>query len=385
MKKNLFFVASAILLLAACSNNDEALTSPNDFNPQISNEFAISNDEAKDLLSFFVNDGATTRSDGKTISVKDYKVRNIEVTTDDNTEIIPVYEYTTVNENGDEGYSIVVGDRRIQKVLVQVDKGSLADTTEIFPLKQYYRSIPNIIKSNLERYCNKKHEETLSTRSYEFNIESYGPLLNTKWTQHAPYNNSCPDYNCSTGENTLTGCTALAIGRLLAYFHRPSSMNWTSILQSPTLNINSSASDINAVASLLYYIGNNLLNANYGCFNTSVTESNFLTVPNVLSSYSLSNAGLQSFNLNSVINYVRDDRPVFLSMEAQEGGFHDWICDGWKRHNYDVNDYYDYLYMSWGFAYSEGYFYVDPSNVAFYVNGYHYYSNNYFRMIGNIH
>ena len=56
MRKNIFFIASAILLLTAYSNNDEALTSFNDDNPQVTNEFALSNDETKNLLSFFVND-----------------------------------------------------------------------------------------------------------------------------------------------------------------------------------------------------------------------------------------------------------------------------------------------------------------------------------------
>lgn len=87
MKKYQFIAISTIVLLAACNNNDETLISSNNVQPQLSNEFAISNDEAKGLLNYFINDGATTRSDGKTITVKDYKVRNIEVTTDDNTEL----------------------------------------------------------------------------------------------------------------------------------------------------------------------------------------------------------------------------------------------------------------------------------------------------------
>ena len=387
MKKILYSIVSLTFLLAACNSKDEVISSLNEDNPQVFDEFAMSYDEAKGVLDFFVNDGADTRSDNKTFTVKDYMVKNIEVENDNITEIVPLYEYTTINENGDEGYSIVIGDSRIQKVLVQVDKGSLADTTEIMPLRLYYKSIPYIIKNDLVRYKKKRLDsKRASTRSYEFNIESYGPLLNTKWTQHAPYNNLCPNNSCISGENTLTGCTALAIGRILAYYHRPSSLNWTSILQSPTLNSSSSTSDINAVASLLYHIGHDLLNAVYGCDETIVDESDFQTIPTILSSsYSLSNAGLQSFNLSSVINYIKDDRPVFLSMEASEGGFHDWVCDGWKRHNYDVNDYYDYLYMSWGFPYSEGYYYIDPSNVAFYLNGYHYISNSNFRMIGNIH
>ena len=180
MKKNLIFAASTILLLVACNNNDETLTYFNDDNPQVPNEFAISNDEAKEVLNLFLNDGPTTRGDGKATTVKDYRVRNVEITAGNDTEIVPVYEYATVNESGDEGYAIVVGDRRIQKVLVQVDKGSLADTIDIEPLRLYINSIPYIIKGDLIEYEKRIANDAATTRAQnDFSVDMYGPYLNT--------------------------------------------------------------------------------------------------------------------------------------------------------------------------------------------------------------
>ncbi|MBO5628578.1 MAG: C10 family peptidase [Aeriscardovia sp.] len=384
MKKILFFVASAIFLLAACNNNDEVLTSLNHDNPQVPNEFAISNDEAKEVLNLFLSDGPTTRGDGKATTVKDYRVRNVEITAGNDTEIVPVYEYATVNESGDEGYAIVVGDRRIQKVLVQVDKGSLADTIDIEPLRLYINSIPYIIKGDLIEYEKRIANDAATTRAQnDFSVDMYGPYLNTQWTQNYPYNNSCPDQSCSSGQKTLTGCTALAIARLLAYHQKPAYMSWSAILQNPTLTSSSPAYVINQVSSLIYYIGHNLLNATYSCNNTYVSETSFLNVPNVLSSYSLSSYGLEAFNKQIVIESIQQARPVFLSAKTSDGAWrNDWVCDGWKRHNYDTT-YYDYLYMRWGYPYSEGFFYIDDSGMSFTVNGVTYSTN--FRMIANIH
>ncbi len=65
MKTKFFFVVSATMLLTACNSNDEVVTSFDDDTPQVSNEFAMSNEEAKDVLNIFVNGGATTRYKGK--------------------------------------------------------------------------------------------------------------------------------------------------------------------------------------------------------------------------------------------------------------------------------------------------------------------------------
>lgn len=383
MKKNLFFAASTILLLAACNNNDEALTAFNDDNPHVSNEFAISNDEAKEVLTLFVNNGAETRSDGKSVTVKDYKVRNIEVTTGDDTEIVPVYEYTTMNENGEEGYSIVIGDRRIQKVLVQVDKGSLADTINIPPLKWFVRSIPHIIRSNIQEY-KKNQEEVVSTRSLYDSYESIGPLLTTTWGQGYPYNKQTP-LACDTAYNYTSnnghcsaGCVPVAIGQLLAYYNKPSTLSWPQILSSPYITSNSSQTVINQVSNLLYNIGTTIsVNYNPNRPTSSRVPGSYYefpyssVIPGCISSYTITYYGFHVFNLQTVIMNIQANKPVYLSAETSSYpiGGHDWICDGWKRHTHATNDYYDYLYMNWGWnGYSNGYFYIDPYNMSFYAD-----------------
>ncbi|MBP3833648.1 MAG: C10 family peptidase [Bacteroidaceae bacterium] len=379
MRKNIFFIASAILLLAACNNNDEALTSFNDDNPKVSNEFALSNDEAKDLLSFFVNDGASTRSDGKSVTVKDYKVRNIEVTTEDDTEIVPVYAYTTMNENGEEGYSIVIGDRRIQKVLVQVDKGSLADTTDIPPLKWFINSIPNIIENDLLRYNVSQKEKPISGGTRDSYVETHYCFLPTYWDQGSPYNEQCPP--CSSGGHCVVGCVPLAMGQILAYHHIPSSLNWSSILQSYQVTSNSSATVKSQVANLLATLGS-LVHVNYGCSSSGVSYSDMWRVANTFrNTYSMSCGNLVSFDLDSIISSLGNNRPVFLMGYATVGG-HAWVCDAWKRHHYDNNEYYDYLNMNWGWGGSSNGFYYIDSPMSFNTGSYTFYYG--FEMITNI-
>ena len=366
MKKILFFVASAIFLLAACNNNDEVLTSLNHDNPQTPNEFAISNDEAREVLTLFVNNGATTRSDGKAITVKDYKVRNVEVMTDNDKEIVPVYEYTTVNENGDEGYAIVVGDRRIQKVLAQVEVGSIADTAKIPPLKQFFESIPGVVSNDLNKYLLKESNSIATTRNMnEFYVYMIGPLIGTAWDQYSPYNSQCP-YIGNT--QCITGCTAIAIGQILAYYQKPTNLNWSQILQSSTITNSSSPTVINEVATLLHNIGVALY-AEYGTSWTNVTNANLSLVPSVFYSYGVTHcSSLTSFSLSSVIYEIQHYRPVFI-----KGSSHNWVCEGWKRHNYDPSTYYDYLYMNWGYGpYNNGFFYMDSTYSFLYVNGVHY-------------
>ena len=384
MRKNIFFIASAILLLAACNNNDEALTSQNDINPQIPNEFAISNDEAKDVLNFFVNDGATTRSDGKTITIKDYMVRNVEVQTDDNTEIVPVYEYTTENENGEEGYSIVIGDRRIQKVLVQVDKGSLADTINIPPLKWFINSIPSIIENSLSQYNSIQKEKPVSAGTRDSYVETHYCFLPTHWSQLSPYNEQCP--LCSNNvDHCPVGCVPLAMGQILAYHHIPSNLSWSSILQSYQVTSSSSSTVRSQVANLLATLGSQV-NADYSCNGTGVDSLDFWRIAYTFrNAYSMSCSDLSLFNLDDVINSLGNNRPVYMRGKRYDNyGIehgHAWVCDGWKRHHYDTI-YYDYLDMNWGWGgNSNGFYYID-SPMSFNTGTYNYTFN--FQVITNI-
>lgn len=390
MRNRIVFAASVLVLLAAC-NNDEVLTSLNDEDPQISNEFAISNDEAKDILNFFVNDGASTRSDGKTITIKDYKVRNVEVQTDDNTEIVPVYEYTTVNENGDEGYSIVVGDRRIQKVLVQVDKGTIFDTINNIVLKHYIESIPIKVAYDLNNYLMNNNDTVklsnqLPTR--DFNIITQSCFLPTEWGQDAPYNIACPTSSCGSNNHALTGCVPLAIAQILAYHHVPGNLSWAQILQQTKLTNSTPQIYKEQVANLIYAQWSTLFAYVYynldGTCGTSVDLYYMPLVKNVFNSYSLVCSNLKNYNLNDIKFSLDLEYPVFMcGYTSNNGPGHAWVSDGYKVHVYD-NDSYNYLHFNWGLdGYSNGYFYAEPGSQSFFL-GQNQYNYN-IKIITDIH
>lgn len=48
-----------------------------------------------------------------------------------------------------------------------------------------------------------------------------GPLLTTKWSQGAPYNNLCTELAIHTGWNAVTGCTATAMAQVMNYHEWP--------------------------------------------------------------------------------------------------------------------------------------------------------------------
>ena len=380
MKKFVLFAASAIVLLAACNSSDDVVTSIDEGNPQVSNEYAMSNEEAKEVLDFFVNDGATTRSDAKAVNYKDYAVKNVEVMANGRTENIPVYEYTTVNENGEEGYSIVVGDKRIQKVLVQVEKGSIADTAYIEPLKWYINSIPDMVSADLKKY-NEKYAEEPVTRNMSSYVETHYCFLATAWHQYAPYNSQCLD---SLNNVQPAGCVPIAVAQILAYHHVPSNLNWSTILQYPNILQDMNLSDWDEVANLIATLGAQM-QISYG-FPNSIVYNNGLIAPTIRS-YSMYCDNLYPFNLEEIISSLGHSRPVLMmgyeatDTETNTMMGHTWVCDGWKRHHYDP-EYYDYLDMNWGlYGVSNGFYYI-PSPLSFTVNGSTYVQN--FKMITNI-
>ena len=74
------------------------------------------------------------------------------------------------------------------------------------------------------------------------------PMLNTRWGQHAPYNKFC---FTSTGEQAVTGCLAIAVAQIAAYYQHPTSFNghsydWDAILSADTVSV----SDVQASNSV---------------------------------------------------------------------------------------------------------------------------------------
>ena len=207
------------------------------------------------------------------------------------------------------------------------------------------------------------------TKDFEF-VNAVEPLLTTQWDQEFPYNNQLDPIG---GQLPPLGCSAVAMGQIMAYHKWPSYYNWTDMLTyggfstvtqyflkdiaisiGTKFGINGSYANIDDVASKLK--------------NTYGYSSSISVVD-----HDSSTPVMQQLNLN---------QPVYMrgSNSANEG--HAWVCDGYHLYTfytestlraptnsssyasgstsmYDYSSYAAY-HMNWGWGgLYDGWFYYD--------------------------
>jgi hypothetical protein len=331
-------------------------------------DYILSDEDAKILLSDFVGNGGKTRG-GELVEIGDYNVYDYQISTAMETENVPVFHYT-LTTGDEEGYALVVADSRISKVIAYVEKGSLADTSFIEPLRLYVRSIPEFITHNLVDYYEGNTQTVIPVTKTE-SVITYYCFLPTVWSQEYPYNSQCPIVSGCTGRSSA-GCVAIAIAQILAYHHVPSSLNWTSILASQTITGSSSSTVINQVGTLIANIGS-LVNMEYGCLGSAATNT---YTTSTFASYGLTTNGLMPFSLSLVATSLQNGRPVYMSgLPSLDADGHAWVCDGYKKQIYSSSEYYEYLNMNWGLGGTSNGFYYMYSPPSFTAGGHTYTTN----------
>lgn len=375
--KKAYYLLCTCLLVTACS--DESHLNKEDLSQK--SDYQLTVDEVKTMALNFLNE--ETKS-GEETKITEYKVKNypIPVFATKSTilvdEIIPVYELTT-ESNGQQGYSIVIGDSRIQKVLIAAKKGSPNDTIVNEPLRTYFREIPDMIYSDLIAYYNNTIVKNVITK---MDVTAHYAFLPTVWSQYSPYNSSVP-YLCpnNDGGRAPVGCVPLAIGQILAYHRTPSNLNWNSILSNQSLTTSSPQTVINQVADLLVEIGSRV-GVTYECGGSSVPGYLYETkVPQTLTSYGFVFTYPRDFSISAIAWSLSYSRPVLMNGWAQETATsrvgHAWVCDAYKKHIYDGGEYYEYLNMNWGWGGdSNGFFYVsNPASFSTSYKGPHFWES----------
>ena len=306
------------------------------------------------------------------------------------------------------GFVIVSGDRRCQPILGYSTQGGF-DTAgmpeNIRWWLQCYRNeiaaLPepgtgSIPENPLWELCGNGGEFPAPPSS----ATSVEPLVQTKWGQGTPYNDSCPyDANASGASynyHTPVGCVATAMAQVLYFwkyptrgkgYHTYTSANYGTIQSAnfekttydwnnmtTTYSKNSSAVAIRAVAQLMYHCGVSV-EMNYG---TKSSGAYCILTDEQKRSYKLTDArdALQyHFGCDTVIGYKRDnfsDSTVWISMLKKElnarhpilyggantNGGHAFVCDGYDNR--------DFFHINWGWnGSSDGYFQIsalDPSS-----------------------
>ena len=145
----MLLILLSITFIFSCTKEDMNVLS---FNTEETTS-ALNLEEAKILLNDFISESLTNSKD---LEIKEHKIRTVHMDNNEYTnalsnDTIPIYEFVT-EMNGKEGYSVIVGDKRIKKVLVSVPYGSIDDTLYIEPLKMYFRDLPLMIKQDLKYY-----------------------------------------------------------------------------------------------------------------------------------------------------------------------------------------------------------------------------------------
>lgn len=364
--RNFMYLVLSVSLMYACTNDDVNIPVANEQESKVS-----SLDVAKELLEDFV--GETYARSSSSFKIKGHKERTVYINNKGGIptnvrEAIPIYEFTT-EIDGIEGYSVVVGDERVGKVLISVPQGSLTDTTFIEPLRWYYNDIPLLIEHDLEQYNNGTQEITSLSR---MTAETCYRFTSTTWGQDDPYNASCPN-------QYPAGCAAIAVAQILAYHQVPSDLNWSAILSYPTVNNASGSVAIDQISTLVYNIGVSLESV----YNITVTTATYTKVPSVLRSYGLQCGFDIPFTIDDAIYSLQNGGPFIMSAMPSSGNVgHMWVCDGWKRHIYDDSTYYDYFNMNWGWNGNSNGFFLVENPMSFNVGGYLY--NKDFEMVYNI-
>ena len=207
-------------------------------------------------------------------------------------------------------------------------------------------------------------------------LNNVGPLLTTSWHQYPPFNDYC--YNATSSENTLAGCTAIALAQIMR-FHRDagnSSYSWYAMPDS----VPGSGSGLPSPVPHGYYdvlsdfirdvgvrIGLNYANGDSEAYMDEVT--------NAITSYGYT-YNVYAHNATTVKNWITTERkPIAMEGEIINGVGHLWVCDGVQERHYQtsffvefINSYYNYSdYGHWS-IYSPEVVWPSPYSTYFHMN-----------------
>jgi hypothetical protein len=168
-------------------------------------------------------------------------------------------------------------------------------------------------------------------------------LLSSKWNQGAPYNNDCPDYNCSNTGNgkAWVGCTATAASQIMKYWSYPpfgdeppynDGYDWAHM--DNALTMGSLPMVQAAVAELCVEVG--VAGAmNWGCEGSSAYIHNMID-PFKNDFYYSDDCSLylKVFStdwFDQIKGQINQNRPILYGIQLDGNKFHAIVLDGWRE------------------------------------------------------
>jgi hypothetical protein len=270
--------------------------------------------------------------------------------------------YYIFNRGASEGFVIVSGDDRTEKILAYADSGAFdPDNVPVNVqswLESYSRAIKHLGSTVAPPASSTPSKVATSTRN---NID---PMITTYWMQNSPFNNLCPS-------GYPTGCTATAMAQVMYYHKWPvtatksipgytdyygtkrdslpaTTFDWGNMLPFYYSNTVSTDTQKLAIATLMEYCGwaakmsyastasgAYIDDACYGFANYLGYDGN--TIKDVMrDSYN----GTEWNDL--IYSELAAGRPVIYSGYTLANDGHTFVCDGYSSDNY--------FHINWGWG-----------------------------------
>lgn len=278
-----------------------------------------------------------------------------------------------INDEENNRFVIVAADERLYKILGYSDNGVFnIDTAPeglLFLLNGYEKQYVALVENRIELVEKSTQKEVL---------QPVGPLLETEWGQHFPYNYKCPK-DPEHGGNSVTGCVATAIAQVMKYHNWPIRGKNSIYYQSAPygFNINEKFSNyqfdwknmpnkyegewndeqINAVSQLMYACGTSVAmeysNSNEGSVanpgNIAYAMINFFDYNPNIKFYDRDYFTKQQWD-NIIREDIKKHRPILYGGRSGINGGHRFVLDGFDSQGlYHVNWGWDGKYNNDGY------------------------------------
>lgn len=280
------------------------------------------------------------------------------------TASIDLYLVNFHETDGTPGYSIVAADDRVNKVYLY-SKGQIGDTAHIYPLACVVKSIPSVLKRDLENYY---QEPTTKAQSRAL-ITTYGPHISTHWDQEYPYNNKCKAYPELNNDIYLkghapAGCATIATAQAVTHYCKFKSNNKYEFLRmGSTPRVDPQNTEmVSQVSQLISEIAYGL-GVKWGVDATDLPDPT--KIGNYLKNvhgYSIEIWDDKNVNINKMANNImRGNVHITAGMRKKPKNGHVWIWDGVKIDI--VNSEVTMIHCNWGQGiyndYTNGGYYTD--------------------------
>lgn len=230
------------------------------------------------------------------------------------------------------------------------------DDWTVIPLSAAKSMLPSDMINLFERLAmsyQSPEEFTIIGINDRFVTKQVGPLLNTSWHQHKPFNQKVP-------KQKYAGCVAIAMGQIMNFYQHPSWYNWQNMDADHLRyheDIQDLMVDIGKAVNMKYKdngSGAEIEDAKKAFdknFEYYVTKKNHIPLE----------VGREILNNRRPVFMRGQPSPNFLGFQTESG--HSWVCDGARR--LDKNNAYtiELLTYSGGkYSYTNGGRYSSSNN-----------------------